>query len=654
MKHFYKLIILSLGILVSQHVSAQKRILDTPLASPKSVGSARPAENSTNSSAPRGSAFFSEDFSNGLDGSTAYGPWTTYDNADGTLWHMNTPQSPEGSFNQGIPPLASTTASNGWVIFNMSEHLDEDTSFFSTYFTGHLTSPEINMTSLNSVVVNFQHYFVYCCYPYSPLTLEVSTDNVSWISFPAQGDFFESANELSDNPMNTSVDISCVAANQPSVWIRFSYNSIEQDGYFAYLWGIDDVTIGENTVTNDLAISEIVNGDIYTSFEYQRIPLEQVVPAADGGMIAGVIFSNLGVYTQPNVTAVAEFLNSTGAVIHTYESVASDILSQVTDTVCPANMTYTSFLPTGFEPTETGTYTLRITISGDSTDLTPANNTMEKSFIITTDEYGHDIEDELNFNTVAQLVDGSTTQYQPAGWGNYFQCPNDGSTAYGIYARFGNNSQNDVEFKVELLEHDATVGVNDASPVAEEFYVMTSDMHSGDFYYFPFDASADMYPGLFYFADVLRDAPGAGRLTMRVNVGPDSDLSTGAYERAGSGEYVWFLFQNITPAVRLVLSERAVPISTNDLDENISDIVMYPNPASSNIQSTITLENSEHIAWEIRDLNGKLVKYSNVGRMTAGENFISIPVEELLQGNYMMNFVISGKKVVSKPFTIQR
>jgi hypothetical protein len=654
MKHFYQLILAAICLLANQNFSAQKRILETPIASPTNVGLTRSAAQGQVNPSLRGSAFFSEDFSNGLDGSTPFGAWTTYDNADGTLWHMNTAQSPEGTFNQGIPPLASTTASNGWVIFNMSEHLDEDTSFFETYFTGHLTSPEMNMTSLNSVVVDFQHYFVYCCYPYSPLTLEVSTDNVSWISFPAQGDFFESANELSDNPMNTSVDISCVAANQPSVWIRFSYNTAEQTGYFAYLWGIDDVTIGENTVTNDLAISEIVNGDIYSSFEYQRIPLEQVVPAADGGMIAGVIFSNKGVYTQSNVTVLAEFLDSAGTVIHTYQSDPFEVLSQATDTVCPANMSYTSFLPTGFEPTELGTYTLRITLSGDSTDITPDDNMMEKSFIITTDEYGHDIEDELNFNTVAQLVDGSTTQYQPAGWGNYFQCPNDGSTAYGIYARFGNNSQNDVEFKVELLEHDTTVGVNDASPMAEEFYVMTSDMHNGDFYYFPFDASADMYPGMFYFADVLRDAPGAGRLTMRVNVGPDSDLSTGAYERAGSGEYVWFLFQNITPAVRLVLSERAVPIATNELDETVSDIVMYPNPASSNIQSTITLENSEHIAWEIRDLNGKLVKYKNVGRMTAGENLISVSVDEVQQGNYMMNFIISGKKVVSKPFTIQR
>ena len=634
--------------------TAQKRVIDAPLSSPIKPGLYRSHQNTTMTSSLRGSAFFSEDFSNGLDGSTPFGAWTTYDNADGTLWHMNTPQSPEGTFNQGIPALASTTASNGWVIFNMSEHLDIDTSFFSTYFTGHLTSPEMNMTSLNSVVVNFQHYFVYCCYPYSPLTLEVSTDNVTWMSFPAQGDFSEAANELSDNPMNTSVDISCVAANQPSVWIRFSYNSIEQTGYFAYLWGIDDVTIGENTVTNDLAISEIVNGDIYTSYEYQRIPLEQLVPAADGGMIAGVVFSNDGVYTQPNVTVLAEFLDSTGAVIHTYESDSSDILSQATDTICPANMNYTSFLSTGFEPTEIGTYTLRITLLGDSADLTPENNTMEKSFIVTTDEYGQDIESELNFNTVAQLVDGSTTQYQPAGWGNYFQCPNEGSTAYGIYARFGNNSQNDVEFKVELLEHDTTIGLNDASAVAEEFYVMTSDMHSGDFYYFPFDASADLYPGQYYFADVLREAAGPGRFTMRVNVGPDSDLSTGAYERAGSGQYVWFLFQNITPAVRLVLSERAVPINTDEIEVAASEVVIYPNPASAFVQSTVTLANPEHIAWEIRDLNGKLMKFKNVGRLPAGQSLINVPVDEMSQGNYMINFVISGKKVVSKPFVIQR
>jgi len=651
MKNIFTLLLLALSAFV---VNGQKRIIDTPIASPVKPGLIRYWHSASGAQVSRGSAFFSEDFSNGLDGSTAYGAWTTYDNADGTLWHMNTAQSPEGTFNQGIPPLASTTASNGWVIFNMAEHLDEDTTFFSTYFTGHLTSPEMNMTNLNSVVVNFQHYFVYCCYPYSPLTLEVSTDNSSWISFPAQGDFFESANELSDNPMNTSIDISCVAANQPSVWIRFSYNSIEQNGYFAYLWGIDDVSIGENTVTNDLAISEIVNGDIYSSFEYQRIPLEQVVPAANGGMIAGVVFSNEGVYTQPNVKALVEFLDSTGTVIHTYLSDSSDVLSQATDTLCPATMDYTSFLQTGFEPTETGTYTLRITLSGDSADVTPENNTMEKSFIITTDEYGHDVEEDLNFNTVAQLVDGSTTEYQPVGWGNYFQCPNEGSTAYGIYARFGNNSQNDVEFKIELLEHDTTGSVNDAVPVAEEFYVMASDMHNGDFYYMPFDASAEMFPGYFYFADVLRDSPGPGRLTMRVNVGPDSDLSTGAYERAGSGEYVWFLFQNITPAVRLVVSERAVPISQDEVKAEINSIAVYPNPASNILQTVLTTENAEHVAWEIRDVSGKLIKYLNIGILASGENAISVPVEELNQGNYFINFVLSGKKVISKPFSIQR
>jgi len=113
MNHFYKLLFLGICILGNQNFNAQKRNVDTPLATPTSPGLTRHEEMRAGNNTLRGSAFFSEDFSNGLDGSTSYGAWSTYDNADGTLWHMNTPQSPEGTFNQGIPALASTTASNG-------------------------------------------------------------------------------------------------------------------------------------------------------------------------------------------------------------------------------------------------------------------------------------------------------------------------------------------------------------------------------------------------------------------------------------------------------------------------------------------------------------------------------------------------------------
>ena len=76
----------------------------------------------------------------------------------------------------------------------------------------------------------------------------------------------------SANPLPTSVDISCAAAYH--VLIRFSYLQAPEtgDAYSHYYWGIDDVTIYENIVSNDLSAVLLSNGDIENAFEYQSDP----------------------------------------------------------------------------------------------------------------------------------------------------------------------------------------------------------------------------------------------------------------------------------------------------------------------------------------------------------------------------------------------
>ena len=71
--------------------------------------------------------------------------------------------------------------------------------------------------------------------------------------------FIESANTASANALTTSVDISCVAAYAEDVQVRFSYLQAPEtgDAYSHYYWGIDDVTISENPVNNDLVCSAI-------------------------------------------------------------------------------------------------------------------------------------------------------------------------------------------------------------------------------------------------------------------------------------------------------------------------------------------------------------------------------------------------------------
>ena len=94
----------------------------------------------------------------------------------------------------------------------------------------------------------------------------------------------------------TSLDISCAAAGQPAVDIRFAYlqSPISGGGYSHYYWGIDDIAIEANPVTNSLELVQLTNGDVYNLFEYRVTPMEQAIPAADGGVLAGVLYRNAG------------------------------------------------------------------------------------------------------------------------------------------------------------------------------------------------------------------------------------------------------------------------------------------------------------------------------------------------------------------------
>jgi hypothetical protein len=605
----------------------------------------------------RGDEFFYEDFSNDLDGSTPFGAWTVSDNADNTIWHMATNTSPDGPFVGDFDGLNSETDNNGWVIFDIDDYIGDNPAFGEgddAYATGYLTSPELNFTDLSSVLVEYQQYFVYCCFPISPLTLEVSVDNQeTWFVFPAHGDFFDAANIFSANPQTTVVDVSCIAALQPSVYIRFAYNSAEETGYTQYIWALDDVRIYDNSKMNDLELTEINTGDIVNDYEYQLVPFEQRILAANGGLIVGATFANRGIYAQPGVTITAEILDDNDAVIFTYESAANEVPSNLTTTECPSAEYLQLFVPTGWEPTEIGLYTVRVTLAGDSTDETPNNNTLEKTIEFTVDEYGHDDFDALAGYIGTSAVAGtSPAEYNPGGWGSAFICPNEGSTAYGVAARFGTTSANGVEFKSSLIEIDPEVGLNDSPVIAEEYYQMASNWHNGTYKYFPFDNDVDMAAGVQYFANIWREQQSVGRLTVGATEGEDTDLSSAAWELGGSGEYSWFFFQPYTYSVRLIVSNRV------GLDEENSQVLksftVFPNPAVNETRVNFNLEGSRSVAFEIRDLQGKLIKWANVGDFPQGENSFSVNVSDMAAGNYVLNLVIDGSALFTQQLSIQK
>jgi hypothetical protein len=66
------------------------------------------------------------------------------------------------------------------------------------------------------------------------------------------------------------------------------------------------------------------------------------------------------------------------------------------------------------------------------------------------------------------------------------------------------------------------------------------------------------------------------------------------------------------------------------------------------------LEGSRSVAFEVRDLQGKLIKWANVGDFPQGENNFAVNVSDIAAGNYMLNLVIDGSSLFSQQLNIQK
>lgn len=186
---------------------------------------------------PSVASFWSDDFSNAAN-------WTiSNQTGNSDNWVIGT-TVPSGTF--PIPAITSTSAANGYAMF------DSDLLCSGDQIADLTTANSINCSSESSVVLTFEQY--YRRYDDSTFVF-VSVDNVNWTKFPVNQSYPN--NVLSaTNPEVVTVDITSVAANQATVWIRFQFWS--PSTYTTgpggapgcgYAWMIDDVALSGGTST---------------------------------------------------------------------------------------------------------------------------------------------------------------------------------------------------------------------------------------------------------------------------------------------------------------------------------------------------------------------------------------------------------------------
>ena len=76
---------------------------------------------------------------------------------------------------------------------------------------------------------------------------------------------------------------------------------------------------------------------------------------------------------------------------------------------------------------------------------------------------------------------------------------------------------------------------------------------------------------------------------------------------------------------------------------------VYPNPASSSVNLLIAAhDNVENALIRILDLGGKEVLSYNAGAMLAGQNTVTLPIENINNGVYYVIANVNGTPVTQK------
>lgn len=191
--------------------------------------------------------FWTDDFSNTAN-------WTISNQvSNNDDWVIGT-GVPSGGF--AIPGIQSTTASNGFALF------DSDLLCSGDQIADLTTASAINCTGKTAVILTFEQY--YRRFDDSTMVL-VSNDNINWTAF-APNTAYNNNTSSATNPELVTINISSVAANQATVWIRFEFYSPSTYVFqgappapgCGYAWMVDDVALTEPSAV-DGGVTAIVS-----------------------------------------------------------------------------------------------------------------------------------------------------------------------------------------------------------------------------------------------------------------------------------------------------------------------------------------------------------------------------------------------------------
>lgn len=556
----------------------------------------------------RATPFWTEDFSNGFPSdwaiidSSGICPWTYTMDGSWGFWSTSGENSADN-------PMASTTAGNGFLICDndSANHVNYGQPSGTTYqyLASYFGTSAIDCSTHGSVILRFEQ-----SYRYNngvPMWVQVSTDSVSWTAFDVSGGLAN--NTASADPDVEVLNLSTIAANQPTVYLRFGWSAR------VYFWMIDDISLAEAD-PNDVSQESGYWGTGTFQNQYFKIPMSQVSPVTFYGGLSNQTAGTLtDCYYDVDV--------SNGGSVYTGTSNLLTLNSTELDTA----ISTTDWTP-GSEDTYDVTYTAAVT---GQTDGNLTNNVSTSQVDITTSTYGLDnLPPDLS-GASGGISNWSGNTGNSFGIGNLYevintgeihcveigitdQATNEGSLVYAAVYYWDGSAwtylSQTADHTVAAADLDNTVTLSFSTPVAvtagQELIVVAAHYGGNDVQF------------------------------MMAQTVPNQMVW--GYDGAAQ----WFWLSNPRAIVSRPIFA-SCGLSTEELTLSNS-FNAYPNPTQDIATIELELNESASVQYVIYDINGRVILESDPTNFTVGAYQIPVEMSNLSNGTYTIEVRINEQR----------
>ncbi|MEQ8907762.1 MAG: choice-of-anchor J domain-containing protein [Vicingaceae bacterium] len=536
---------------------------------------------------------FSEDFNGG----NALSNWTLIDN-DG-----NTPQ----------PNYAFFT--DAWIIMNdadstgMMDSVAASTSWYQPagQADDYLISPQITLQPNSVLRLDAQASDAGFPDGYEVL---ISTTTPTITGLQANPPLLTVAAE---NPTWTrrNIDLSAYSGN---VHIAIRNNSNDNNILF-----IDNILVEVSASNDDAAIT-----DVARTSEYSRIPQNQ----STNPFTFAAIVNNAGLDTLTNVKLKYE-LDLSGSIVYSDSSMVS-FIAPGDDSLFLDQSSYV--------PNNLGRYQVRYTVSHDSTDAVPADNTMMSDSLVVTDSTF--ARDGNSVNGLASLTPGSSGEF-----GNVYELNTSDtltSVSFFVSNAGGQLSGRPVYYLVRDFNNGtpgAVVASSDTIPwpAAAQNIVARLDIAQGgvvlpadSFYVSVVQADSALTLG----TSTNKFSPNTALIGLNGNFVPIEGTSLGAR--------TFFIRANFGSNALITSLEENMSVK-----ESTSSLSVYPNPSNGLFNLILNQTNSNQtVDMQLINMSGQVVYHE---KQTASElNNKAFDFKHLESGVYFVKVNAANEHIIKR------